>query len=397
MTQVVKIILFIIFCQVTAQAQEVTIYGNVYGKNPIPKYIYRLYESSKLDQQQIVNERFSFKLEKEIKKDISGSETFIVSDSIYKDFNALNIAFSNGDINPNRDLISIIIDRKNINCSIDNDTKIVYVKNSILNEEMQKIVAINREFGDPLLQTDNSRQEEWDNNKLAQYLVILNNYPQSLVSYEMLLSMIANPSFYYINSGHVFKNREQILNTVLRIDTATIGSKKATLLYNAYDNMILTYSDKKNALFPLIKLTSQNKKVKSLKEVSGNSNYLVIDFWHTACGPCRQQHPEFSRISKVYADQSQLKFISISMDSKIQDWRSYLQNHNFNFINYWLDSKQYPAFQVEAGIVSYPRYILVDMRTNRIVNGNIKIEHLTTILETILKENSSIFQNTDQS
>ena len=40
MTQVVKIILFIIFCQVTAQAQEVTIYGNVYGKNPIPKYIY---------------------------------------------------------------------------------------------------------------------------------------------------------------------------------------------------------------------------------------------------------------------------------------------------------------------------------------------------------------------
>jgi len=75
---------------------------------------------------------------------------------------------------------------------------------------------------------------------------------------------------------------------------------------------------------PFATVTADGKRL-SLDDFTGK--VVLIDFWATWCGPCRQALPHIQKIAEKFSGEP-LVIISVSLDSDEQKWRSFIaQNH----------------------------------------------------------------------
>lgn len=113
------------------------------------------------------------------------------------------------------------------------------------------------------------------------------------------------------------------------------------------------------------RLTTLDGVVQSLSDFSGR--VLVINYWATWCGPCREEIPIFVRLQRDYGDQG-LQFIGIAIDQvdKVRGFAAEFQ------INYPLLLGGLEAIDLsrhagnKAGVLPYT---LVIDRSGRMVAG----------------------------
>jgi thiol-disulfide isomerase/thioredoxin len=74
--------------------------------------------------------------------------------------------------------------------------------------------------------------------------------------------------------------------------------------------------------------TIDNKEV-SLDDLSGK--VVLIDFWATWCGPCREALPHVKEIAHKFAEQP-LVVISISLDTDDTKWRDFVAKNQMNWV-----------------------------------------------------------------
>lgn len=65
---------------------------------------------------------------------------------------------------------------------------------------------------------------------------------------------------------------------------------------------------------PLFNLTLQGANGDKQSLAQWRGKVLVVNFWATWCTPCREEMPEFSRISEAYAAKG-VQFVGIGIDS----------------------------------------------------------------------------------
>ncbi|TKC09424.1 TlpA disulfide reductase family protein [Pedobacter frigoris] len=107
--------------------------------------------------------------------------------------------------------------------------------------------------------------------------------------------------------------------------------------------------------------------------------YLIIDFWASWCGPCRQEIPHLKEVYKKYKDQG-LEILSVSVDAKPADWKKAMAEERMTWpqINA-VESKPVMASYLFSGI---PYLVVVD-KDGKIVEKNVRGESLDKAMEKI--------------
>lgn len=128
--------------------------------------------------------------------------------------------------------------------------------------------------------------------------------------------------------------------------------------------------------------TPQGNKI-ALSDYIGKNKVVLIDFWASWCGPCRQEMPHVVDAYKRFKDKG-FEIVGISLDDDKIAWTKALTVMNMT----WPQMSDLKGWKSELGapynVSSIPYTLLVDKDGN-IVGENLKGEALTQKLEEILK------------
>jgi thiol-disulfide isomerase/thioredoxin len=109
---------------------------------------------------------------------------------------------------------------------------------------------------------------------------------------------------------------------------------------------------------PEITMNDPNGKPLSLSDLKGK--VVLIDFWASWCGPCRQENPNVVNMYETYKDKGFTVF-SVSLDSDKDKWIQAIKADNLSWpyhvseLNGWKSSAA-----VTYGVNSIPRAFLID-------------------------------------
>ena len=125
-------------------------------------------------------------------------------------------------------------------------------------------------------------------------------------------------------------------------------------------------------------------KARKLSEWVGKGNYVMIDFWASWCGPCRQEMPNVVANYEKYHKKG-FEIIGISFDQKADAWKNAVAQMKME----WPQLSDLGGWQSAAagvyGVNSIPASILLD-GTGKIVAVNLRAEKLGEKLKEIYGE-----------
>ena len=114
----------------------------------------------------------------------------------------------------------------------------------------------------------------------------------------------------------------------------------------------------------------------SLSAVVGKTDYVLLDFWASWCGPCRRFIPV---LKEMYASQpaGRLQILSCSVDEDAMAWRVALQEEQMP----WLQMREDEAHPCsdKYGVQYIPHTVLID-REGKIVGVNLEEPEIEEIL-----------------
>ena len=181
------------------------------------------------------------------------------------------------------------------------------------------------------------------NNKLATFSTVdllKNESSQSLtniadISYDnsskkISVQLIHNPSINEIQYLWVNNNQKSKIATIETIEKPI----------------------QKGKMFPLIKVISLNGDSISIK--SFVDKYVVINWWATTCGPCRQEIPGLNTLVEKYKTNSNVVFLAIALNKK-EDLEYYLKLKEFKYRQALGDKETAKLFGE-----SFPKNIIVN-------------------------------------
>ena len=103
--------------------------------------------------------------------------------------------------------------------------------------------------------------------------------------------------------------------------------------------------------FHIVTLRGENIQLEGL-----SGKVVVLDFWATWCGPCRESIGELKDLVKKYPP-DQMVLISISADTDERKWREFVSEKKMEWRQYWDEKGEIrQLFHVHA----FPTYLVID-------------------------------------
>ncbi len=143
-------------------------------------------------------------------------------------------------------------------------------------------------------------------------------------------------------------DREEIRRQMSTIYRARHGSEKGLgdIVLAGFDRTSAALSERRKKLeqldpnafavdpvdFTLSALDGGALKLSSLK-----GKVVILDFWATWCGPCRQQHPLYEQVKQEFKDQPNVVFLAVDTDEDRNLVAPFLERQNWSKTVYFED------------------------------------------------------------
>jgi thiol-disulfide isomerase/thioredoxin len=98
-----------------------------------------------------------------------------------------------------------------------------------------------------------------------------------------------------------------------------------------------------------------------------NGKVVLLDFWATWCGPCKETLPDIQQLAKKYSRDPMLVIISVSQDNNAADWKAFIEKNNMTWPQY---RDKTGALGNAYGVTAIPHFFTID------TNGVLKTENV---------------------
>ncbi len=151
-------------------------------------------------------------------------------------------------------------------------------------------------------------------------------------------------------------NNSDLTNVLNSLDNQLNNTEVYKLYANWVNQRVLVEIGK-----PAIDFTMNNTVGNPISLFSINTQYLLIDFWSSKCGPCRKENPHLIKLYNKYKNNG-FEILGVSFDDKREEWIAAIKKDKIN----WLQISSLTGWDNQArniyGIEYIPQNVLIDKK-----------------------------------